>query len=87
MVMNLVFWVILGLIINIILNKQDPFTEKDSWIGAGIIIALRAISGGIVSNYVFSAGIGSTDPLTFIYLGIMPLFFLLISKTFRKQLT
>jgi hypothetical protein len=77
-VMNLLLWILLGFIINLFLNKQDPFTEKNNWIGAGIIIALRSISGGIVSNFVFSAGIGSIDPLTFTYLGILPVLFLLI---------
>jgi hypothetical protein len=85
--MNLVLWILLGLVINILLNKNDPFTKKESWIGAGIIIALRAISGGIVSNYVFSAGLGTIDPLTFTYLGIMPVMFLIANKIFHKQLT
>jgi hypothetical protein len=84
--MNLVLWILLGVIINIFLNKQDPFMEKNNWIGAGIIIVLRSISGGIVSNYVF-ASIGGIDPLTFAYLGLMPLVFLLIGRTFYKQLT
>jgi len=84
--MNLVLWILLGFIINLFLNKQDPFTEKDNWIGAGFIILLRSISGGIVSNYVF-ASIGGLDPFTFTYLGLMPLAFLLIGRTFYHQLT
>lgn len=84
--MNLLLWILLGFILNIFLNKQDPFTEKDNWIGAAFIVILRSISGGIVSNYVF-ASIGGIDPLTFTYLGILPLAFLLIGKTFHRQLT
>lgn len=85
--MNLLLWLLIGLIINILLHKHDPSYEKDSLLGAGVVIVLRSVSGGIVSNYVFNAGLGGIDPITFTYLGLMPLMFLVIGRVFYKQLT
>ena len=85
--MNLILWILLGLIINIFLNKQNPLMERENWIGTAFVIGLRSISGAVVSNYVFGAGIFSLDPMTLTYLGILPIMFLLASKLFTKQLS
>jgi uncharacterized membrane-anchored protein YitT (DUF2179 family) len=83
---QLLLWIILGLFINFYLLKNDAELKKEHWFGLGFIVILRSISGGIISNYLFSAGIMGMDLSSMTLLGILPAAFLLINKYFNKQL-
>ncbi len=84
---NLELWIILGVIINFLLLKNDPELKKEHWLGLGLIILLRSVSGGVISNYLFSAGLGGLDLGRFTLLGILPVTFLIINRFYHHQLT
>lgn len=85
--MNLVVWILVGLIINLMLITQEEMTQKGSAGSLAAVVLIRSISGGIISNYLFNGPLGSLDPLTFISLGVVPLLFLLLGRMFYRQLT
>lgn len=55
--MNLILWIIFGLIVGIVANIIDPYPSKGGMLGSIILGILGAILGGILGNMVFGIGI------------------------------
>lgn len=55
--MNIILWIMFGLIIGAIANLIDPYPSKGGILGSVILAILGAILGGILGNVVFGIGI------------------------------
>lgn len=82
--MNIVFWIIFGLLTGIIANIIDPHPQKGDWLGAMILGILGAILGGFLGNIVFGIGISGFNFPSFAVAVLGSLFLLFISRAFGK---
>lgn len=55
--MNILLWLVFGLIVGTIANLIDPYPSKGGMLGSIILGILGAILGGILGNMVFRIGI------------------------------
>lgn len=55
--MNILLWIIFGLMVGIIANLIDPSSTKGGVLGSLILGILGAVLGGILGNIVFGIGI------------------------------
>lgn len=55
--MNLILWIIFGLVVGTIANFIDPHPSRGGMLGSIILGILGAILGGILGNIVFGIGI------------------------------
>ena len=84
---SLLSWIGAGVIINFLLQKSEGFKTKENMLGAALLIGMRSISGGILSNFIFQSGFGGVDFQTFTLFGIAPLILLIVAKVFKPYLT
>jgi hypothetical protein len=84
---NLIAWIGIGVIINFLLHQSEDLKSRENILGTIILVGMKSISGGILSNYIFQSGFGSVDLQTFTMLGIAPLILLIVAKVFRPYLT
>lgn len=83
--MNLIVWIVIGLIVNTLFLKDDLLKNKETFLAGIVIVIIRAVTGGVISNYLFEGGIGSLDFATFTMTGIAPLVLLLLVKIMNIQ--
>lgn len=55
--MNIISWIVFGLIVGIIANLIDPYPSKGGMLGSIILGILGAILGGILGSIIFGIGI------------------------------
>ncbi len=55
--MNILLWLVFGLVVGTIANLIDPYPSKGGMLGSVILGILGAILGGILGNMVFRIGI------------------------------
>ncbi|MBI2019250.1 GlsB/YeaQ/YmgE family stress response membrane protein [Candidatus Daviesbacteria bacterium] len=55
--MNIISWIVFGLVVGIIANLIDPYPSKGGMLGSIILGILGAILGGILGNIIFGIGI------------------------------
>lgn len=55
--MNIVSWVIFGLVVGVIANLIDPQPSQGGLVGAIILGILGALLGGFLANLIFGIGI------------------------------
>jgi hypothetical protein len=82
--MDLLSWIVIGIIINFALLKNDLLTKKETILAGLTIILVRSVSGGMLSNYIFSDGIARMDFATFTLTGVTPLLILLTANIIDK---
>jgi len=96
---SLVIWIGIGVIINFFLQKSETTShsfrgekpqrskQTENILGTVLLVGMKSISGGILSNYIFQSGFGSVDLQTFTILGIAPVLLLIAAKVFKPFLT
>lgn len=52
--MNIITWIVFGLIVGSIANSIDPNSEGGGWVGTMILATLGSILGGFLGNLLFS---------------------------------
>lgn len=82
--MNIILWIIFGLIVGVIANIIDPYPTRGGVLGSIILGILGAVLGGILGNMVLGIGItGFNFPSVAVaILGAMLLMF--IERAFGK---
>ena len=55
--MNILLWIIFGLIVGVISNLIDPYPSRGGMLGSIILAILGSVLGGILGNLVFGIGI------------------------------
>lgn len=83
--MNLLTWIIFGLIVGIIANLLDPEPEKGGLIGAIMLGVLGAILGGFLSSLVFGVGISGFNITSLLISTAGALLLLILSRAIRKE--
>lgn len=55
--MNIVAWIVFGLIVGIIANIIDPRPAQGGVLGAIVLGIVGAIVGGFIGNWIFGVGV------------------------------
>lgn len=82
--MNLVLWIVFGLMVGIIANIIDPQPSKGSILGSLILGILGAILGGILGNLVFGIGVTGFNFASLAIAVLGALLILFIERAFGK---
>jgi uncharacterized membrane protein YeaQ/YmgE (transglycosylase-associated protein family) len=82
--MNILFWVIFGLIVGTVANLIDPEPSQGGWFGAMILGILGAMLGGFLGNMVFGIGISGFNFPSLAVAVLGALFLLFIGKAFGR---
>lgn len=82
--MNILSWIIFGLITGLIANIIDPYPEKGGLLGAVILGILGAILGGFLGNIVFGIGISGFNFPSFAVAVLGSLVLLFIGRAFGR---
>lgn len=82
--MNLIFWIVFGLIVGVIANLIDPEPAEGGWLGAMILGILGAMLGGFLGNMVFGIGISGFNFPSLAVAVLGALFLLFVGKAFGR---
>ncbi|MBI3485607.1 GlsB/YeaQ/YmgE family stress response membrane protein [Candidatus Daviesbacteria bacterium] len=82
--MNLLFFLIFGLITGVVANWIDPHPESGGIIGAIILGILGALVGGFIGNLTVGQGITGFNIPSFAISILGALLVLFIARTFRR---
>lgn len=82
--MNLLAWVIFGLITGIVANIIDPYPARGGLLGAIVLGILGAILGGFLGNLVFGMGITGFNFPSFAVAVLGSLLLLFIGRAFGR---
>lgn len=82
--MNLLSWILFGLITGIIANIIDPHPARDGWLGTIILGVLGAILGGFLGNIVFGVGVTGFNVSSFTVAVLGTLLLVFIGRAFGR---
>ena len=82
--MNIVFWIIFGLIVGTLANIIDPAPSQGGILGSIVLGILGAILGGILGSIVFGIGISGFNLPSVAVATLGALLLLFIERAFRK---
>ncbi|MBI2315407.1 GlsB/YeaQ/YmgE family stress response membrane protein [Candidatus Daviesbacteria bacterium] len=83
--MNIIFWIIFGLIVGTLANIIDPSTSRGGILGSIILGILGAILGGILGNIVFGIGVTGFNLPSIAVATLGALLLLFIERAFRRS--
>ena len=64
--MNILSWILFGLIVGIVANVIDPADSQGGLLGAILLGVAGALVGGFIANLLFGVGVTSFDITSFI---------------------
>lgn len=82
--MNILAWVLFGLITGIIANMLDPKASENSIFSALIMGVGGALTGGLLANYFFGMTVSGFNLSSFLVAVAGSLLLLLLSRTIRR---
>lgn len=82
--MNLLAWVIFGLITGIVANIIDPYPSRGGILGAIVLGVLGAVIGGFMGNLIFGIGISGFNFSSFAIAVLGSLLLLFIGRAFGR---
>lgn len=82
--MNILAWIVFGLIVGIIANYIDPRPAYGGILGAIVLGILGALVGGFLSSLVFGVGISGFNLPSLIIAVLGALLLLLIARAVRR---
>lgn len=82
--MNILGWIMFGLITGIIANAIDPQPDKGGWMGAIILGICGGLVGGFLGNLVFGIGISGFNFPSFAVAILGSLFLLFVGRALGK---
>lgn len=82
--MNVLGWIIFGMIIGVIANIIDPHPSEGGWLGAAVLGVLGAILGGMLGNLVFGINLTGFNFSSFAIAILGSLLLLFIDRTFGR---
>ncbi len=82
--MNLLSWLVFGLIVGVIANAIDPSPAKGGLVGAVVLGIVGAIIGGFLANLLFGVGISGFDFTSLSVAVLGSLLLLFIGRSFRQ---
>ncbi|MBI2074297.1 MAG: GlsB/YeaQ/YmgE family stress response membrane protein [Candidatus Levybacteria bacterium] len=81
--MNIVLWVLFGLLVGVVANAIDPAPARGGLLGAIILGIVGALIGGFLSNLIFGVGVTGFDFTSFAIAVLGALLLLLIGRSFK----
>lgn len=82
--MNILSWLMFGLLIGAIANIIDPTPSKGGWIGAILLGILGSMLGGLLGNMVFGIGVNGFNFPSVAIAVLGALLVLFIDRAFRR---
>lgn len=82
--MDLLSWVVFGLIVGIIANMIDPRPSYGGWLGAVVLGIVGAVVGGWIGDLIFGVGVTGFNLSSFIVAVIGSLVVLWVARAFRR---
>lgn len=84
--MNILTWIVFGLVVGIIANLIDPSSERGGIFGAILLGVLGALLGGFLGDLIFGVGVTGFNLSSFIVAVIGSLILLALSRAFRVRM-
>lgn len=82
--MNLIIWILFGLIVGIVANALDPRPAQGGIVGAIILGILGSVVGGFIGDLIFGVGVTGFNLSSFIIAVAGSLLVLYIARAFRR---
>lgn len=82
--MNLIAWVLLGLVAGVVANLIDPASSKGGLLGAVVLGIGGAVVGGFLASLLFGVGIASFDISSLIIAVLGSLLILWVARALRS---
>lgn len=83
--MNILAWIIFGLVVGVIANMLDPRPAQGGMIGAVVLGILGALLGGFLGNIIFGVGFTDFNLSSFIVAVVGSLVLLFVGRMFRTR--
>lgn len=84
--MNILAWIVFGLVVGIIANYIDPQPARGGVLGTILLGVLGALLGGFLGDLIFGMGVTGFNLSSFIVAVIGSLILLAISRAFRVRM-
>lgn len=82
--MNIIAWVVFGLIVGLIANAIDPKPSQGGLLGAIILGIVGALVGGFLGNLIFGVGVSGFDVQSFALAILGSLLLLFIGRVLSR---
>lgn len=83
--MNILAWVVFGLIVGAIANWIDPRPSQGGILGAVVLGILGALLGGFLGDLIFGVGVTGLNLSSFIVAVVGSLVLLIVSRAFLRR--
>ena len=84
--MNILTWIVFGLVVGIVANLIDPKPERGGMLGAVLLGVLGALLWGFLGDLIFGVGVTGFNLSSFIVAVIGSLILLALSRAFRVRM-
>ncbi len=82
--MNILLWVVFGLLVGIVANAIDPRPAQGGALGAIILGIIGAVVGGFIANLLFGVGITGFNLTSFAVSVLGALFVLMLGRALKR---
>lgn len=82
--MNILSWIVFGLIVGAIAHYLDPRPAQGGLLGTTLLGVLGALLGGFLGDLLFGVGVTGFNLSSFIVAVIGALILLFVSRSFRR---
>ena len=82
--MNILSWILFGLIVGILANTIDTSGNRSGIVGSSLLGIVGALIGGFMANLIFCLSVSSFNATAFLVAIAGSLFLLFIGKSLRK---
>ena len=82
--MNILSWILFGLIVGIVANTIDPAPNRNGIIGSMLLGIVGALVGGFIANLVFGMTVTGFNTTSFLVAIAGSLVLLFVGKTIRR---
>lgn len=84
--MNILTWILFGLVVGVIANVIDPNPARGGMFGTILLGVLGALLGGFLGDLIFGVGVTGFNLSSFIVAVIGSLVLLALSRAFRVRM-
>lgn len=82
--MNIISWVVFGLVVGVIANFIDPSPARGGLFGTILLGILGALLGGFLGDLLFGVGVSGFNLTSFIVAVVGSLLVLVIARAIRR---
>lgn len=84
--MDLLVWLIFGLIVGVVANMLDPRPARGGIIGAIVLGVVGALAGGYLGNLLFGVGVSGFNIPSLIVAVLGAMLVLFVGRMFRQTI-